>query len=50
MCCFAGPGPPLMAAGGLAGVITVWDLEERRLSTFISDALGCTLYFFATTI
>ena len=24
-----------MAAGGGAGVITVWDLEERRLHTII---------------
>lgn len=33
-----GPGPPLMAAGGLSGVITVWDLEKRRLATIIRDA------------
>ena len=29
---------PLMAAGGGAGVITVWNLEERRLATVIRDA------------
>ena len=27
-----------MAAGGLAGVITVWDLAKRRLATIIRDA------------
>lgn len=27
-----------MAAGGLSGVITVWDLEKRRLATIIRDA------------
>ena len=34
----AGVGAPLMAAGGGAGVVTVWDLEGRRLSTVIRDA------------
>ena len=34
----AGAGVPLMAAGGGAGVITVWDLEKRRLHTIIRDA------------
>lgn len=39
-----------MAAGGSAGVVTVWDLEERRIHTIIKDAhqarlLG--LHFFA---
>lgn len=29
--CVAGVGVPLLAAGGGAGVITVWDLEQRRL-------------------
>lgn len=29
---------PLMAAGGGAGVLTVWNLEERRLATVIRDA------------
>ncbi|BDA46919.1 probable guanine nucleotide-binding protein subunit beta-like protein at C-terminar half [Coccomyxa sp. Obi] len=33
-----GAGVPLMAAGGGAGVITVWDLEKRRLHTIIRDA------------
>ena len=34
----AGAGVPLMAAGGGAGVVTVWNLEERRLATVIRDA------------
>lgn len=34
----SGVGVPLMAAGGGAGVITVWDLEGRRLSTVIRGA------------
>ena len=39
-----------MAAGGGAGVITVWDLEERRLATIIRDAHDAplaALHFFA---
>ncbi|EFJ49064.1 hypothetical protein VOLCADRAFT_59899 [Volvox carteri f. nagariensis] len=34
----SGAGLPLMAAGGGGGVITVWNLEERRLHTVIRDA------------
>ena len=34
----AGAGIPLMAAGGGAGVVTVWDLEARKLHTVIRDA------------
>ena len=30
-----------MAAGGGAGVITVWNLEERRLHTIIRVRLHC---------
>ncbi|CAK0785298.1 hypothetical protein CVIRNUC_008505 [Coccomyxa viridis] len=33
-----GAGVPLMAAGGGAGAVTVWNLEERRLHTIIRDA------------
>lgn len=44
-----GQGVPLMAAGGGAGVVTVWNLEARRLHTLIRDAhdspLVC-LHFF----
>ena len=39
-----------MAAGGGAGVITVWDLEKRRLSTVVRDAHDApvtALHFFA---
>lgn len=45
-----GAGAPLMAAGGGAGVVTVWDLEERRLHTLIRDAHDApllSLHFFA---
>lgn len=34
----AGVGIPLMAAGGGAGAVTIWNLEERRLHTVISEA------------
>ncbi|EIE21950.1 WD40 repeat-like protein [Coccomyxa subellipsoidea C-169] len=46
---FLGAGVPLMAAGGGAGAITVWDLEKRRLHTIIRDAHDApitTLHFF----
>ncbi|GAX75096.1 hypothetical protein CEUSTIGMA_g2540.t1 [Chlamydomonas eustigma] len=33
-----GGGLPLMAAGGGAGVVTVWNLEERKLHTVLRDA------------
>jgi U3 small nucleolar RNA-associated protein 21 len=45
----AGAGVPLMAAGGGAGAITVWNLEKRRLHTIIRDAHDApitTLHFF----
>ncbi len=41
-----GSGVPLMAAGGGAGVITVWNLEERRLHTIVKvlfPAFACSL-------
>ena len=34
----AGGGLPLMAAGGSAGVVTVWNLEERKLHSVLRDA------------
>ena len=40
---------PLMAAGGGAGVVTVWNLEQRRLHTLIRDAHDAplvSLHFF----
>jgi WD40 repeat protein len=45
----AGVGTPLMAAGGGAGAVTVWDLEKRRLQTIIRDAHDApllSLHFF----
>lgn len=39
----------MMAAGGGAGVVTVWNLEERRLHTVIRDAHDApllSLHFF----
>lgn len=45
----AGAGVPLMAAGGGAGVVTVWDLEQRRLHTLVRDAHDApllSLHFF----
>ena len=33
-----GAGLPLLAVGGGAGVITVWDLEGRKLHSVIKDA------------
>ncbi len=46
---WAGVGVPLMAAGGGAGAITVWNLETRRLHTVIRDAHDApllSLHFF----
>ncbi len=45
----AGVGVPLMAAGGGAGAITVWNLETRRLHTVVRDAHDApllSLHFF----
>lgn len=39
-----------MAAGGSPGVITVWNLEERRLQAIVRDAHDgpvVSLHFFA---
>ena len=47
---FAGAGVPLMAAGGAAGAVTVWNLEEHRLQTVLRDAHDApllSLHFFA---
>jgi U3 small nucleolar RNA-associated protein 21 len=46
----SGAGVPLMAAGGGAGVVTIWNLEERRLHTVLRDAHDApltALHFFA---
>ena len=48
--CRTGAGLPLLAAGGTAGVLTIWNLEESKLHTVIKDAHSgpvCTLTFFA---
>lgn len=45
-----GNGPPLMAVGGNAGVVTVWDLDKQRLHCTIRDAHDAkliSLHFFA---
>jgi U3 small nucleolar RNA-associated protein 21 len=44
-----GPGLPLMAAGGGAGVVTVWNLGSRRLHALLRDAHDApllSLHFF----
>jgi U3 small nucleolar RNA-associated protein 21 len=46
----SGGGVPLMAAGGGAGVVTVWDLEQRKLHALVRDAHDAPLtrlHFFA---
>ena len=48
--CRTDNGTPLMAAAGASGVITVWNLAERRLHTIIRRAHGApvtALHFFA---
>jgi U3 small nucleolar RNA-associated protein 21 len=45
-----GAGVPLLAAGGGAGVVTVWNLEAQRLHTVLRDAHDAhivALHFFA---
>ena len=45
-----GAGVPLMAAGGAAGVITVWNLEQRSLVSTMRDAHDAPIsriHFFA---
>lgn len=45
-----GSGPPLMAVGGNAGVVTVWDLDKQRLHCTVRDAHDAkivSLHFFA---
>lgn len=46
----AGNGLPLMAAGGTSGVVTVWNLEQKKLHTIVRDAHDApllSLHFFA---
>ncbi|KAG8363632.1 hypothetical protein BUALT_Bualt19G0042600 [Buddleja alternifolia] len=47
---FSTDGQPLLASGGSSGVITVWNLEKRRLQSVIGEAHDCSivsLHFFA---
>lgn len=44
-----GVGIPLLAAGGGAGVITIWNLEEKQIHTILRDAHDAplqSLHFF----
>lgn len=43
-------GQPLLASGGSSGVISIWNLEKRRLQSVIRDAHDgsvLSLHFFA---
>lgn len=47
---FSTDGQPLLASGGSSGVISIWNLEKRRLQCVIKDAHDSTivsLHFFA---
>ena len=47
--CFV-DGQPLLASGGSSGVISIWNLEKRRLQSVIREAHDCSiisLHFFA---
>ncbi|VFQ89188.1 unnamed protein product [Cuscuta campestris] len=47
---FSTDGQPLLASGGSSGVITIWNLEKRRLQSVIKEAHDCSvisLHFFA---
>ncbi|XP_027113834.1 U3 small nucleolar RNA-associated protein 21 homolog isoform X1 [Coffea arabica] len=47
---FRTDGQPLLASGGSSGVISIWNLEKRRLQSIIREAHDCSitsLYFFA---
>ncbi|KAM6570579.1 hypothetical protein CsatB_018564 [Cannabis sativa] len=47
---FSTDGQPLLASGGSSGVISVWNLEKRRLQSVIRDAHDSSilsLHFFA---
>ena len=43
-------GQPLLASGGTSGVISIWNLEKRRLQSVIKDAHDnsiLSLHFFS---
>ncbi|XP_021746798.1 U3 small nucleolar RNA-associated protein 21 homolog [Chenopodium quinoa] len=47
---FSTDGQPLLASGGSSGVISIWNLEKRRLQSVIKDAHDgaiISLHFFA---
>lgn len=47
--CRTGGGAPILAAGGTAGSITVWNLETRKLQTVLKGAHSAalaSLFFF----
>ncbi|EEF27972.1 WD-repeat protein, putative [Ricinus communis] len=48
--CFSTDGQPLLASGSSSGVISIWNLEKRRLQTVIREAHDnsiISLHFFA---
>lgn len=47
---FSTDGQPLLASGGSSGVISIWNLEKKRLHSVIGEAHDCSivsLHFFA---
>ncbi|KAH6765883.1 transducin family protein / WD-40 repeat family protein [Perilla frutescens var. hirtella] len=47
---FSTDGQPLLASGGSSGVISIWNLEKRRLHSVVGEAHDCSivsLHFFA---
>ncbi|GAB2278180.1 hypothetical protein Dimus_012874 [Dionaea muscipula] len=47
---FSTDGQPLLASGGSSGVISIWNLEKRKLQSLVSDAHDSSiisLHFFA---
>ncbi|XP_073271083.1 U3 small nucleolar RNA-associated protein 21 homolog [Primulina huaijiensis] len=47
---FSTDGQPLLASGGSSGVISIWNLEKRKLHSIIREAHDCSivsLHFFA---
>ncbi|CAI9103007.1 OLC1v1001416C1 [Oldenlandia corymbosa var. corymbosa] len=47
---FCTDGQPLLASGGSSGVISIWNLDKRRLQSVVKEAHDCavvSLHFFA---
>ncbi|XP_042008397.1 WD repeat-containing protein 36-like isoform X2 [Salvia splendens] len=40
---FSTDGQPLLASGGSSGVISIWNLEKRRLHSVIGEAHDCSI-------